>query len=243
MEINICNAKGRDARVTVETVRTPLRVRWLDTQERQVANRKILRGTLDRDLEALERRFGSLEAVGQALVESDPEVDLESYGTFLEDDSRVFINGANEVVHKVVHWELVRSPDGELKERRPRKSVEPNVAGETPLMWSGHLMAKSEVYNRFVFSQQLQVVHHNGLTYDFLFGMAKELAEKESLLLLGGGAKSNQPLVFRRGGTPYRGFLEGRVEGELYALILHLSNMELKRPEPEDGSDEEGAES
>jgi hypothetical protein len=61
--------------------------------------------------------------------------------------------------------------------------------------------------------------------------MAKELEEKESLLLVGAGAKSNQPLVFRRGGSSYRGFLEGRTDGDRYALILHLSNMELKAPE------------
>jgi len=31
-------------------------------------------------------------------------------------------------------------------------------------------------------------------------------------------------------GSPYRGFLEGRVDGERYILLLHLSNMELKMP-------------
>jgi hypothetical protein len=31
-------------------------------------------------------------------------------------------------------------------------------------------------------------------------------------------------------GTPYRGFLEGRIDGENYILLLHLSNMELKLP-------------
>jgi hypothetical protein len=30
------------------------------------------------------------------------------------------------------------------------------------------------------------------------------------------------------GGTPYRAFLEGRVDGDKYALILRLTNMELK---------------
>ena len=51
-----------------------------------------------------------------------------------------------------------------------------------------------------------------------------------NLLLVGAGAKSNQPLVFQRGGTPYRGFLEGRTQGEAYCLILHLSNLELRAP-------------
>ena len=52
-----------------------------------------------------------------------------------------------------------------------------------------------------------------------------------SLMMLGAGPRSNQPLVLRRGSTPYRGFLEGRVDGDRYCLILHLSNMELRSPE------------
>ena len=77
----------------------------------------------------------------------------------------------------------------------------------------------------------MQLSHINGLTYDFLFSMAKELHDKDALLLLGAGPKSNQPLVLRRGTTPYRGFLEGRIEGDKYCLLLHLSNLELKAPE------------
>ena len=59
-----------------------------------------------------------------------------------------------------------------------------------------------------------------------------------SMMLLGGGKKGNEPLMFRRGGLSYRGFLEGRVDGESYALILHLSNMELKRPSEKEEEDE-----
>jgi hypothetical protein len=50
-------------------------------------------------------------------------------------------------------------------------------------------------------------------------------------MLLGAGPKSNQPLILRRGASPYRGFLEGRTDGEKYCLILHLSNLELRAPE------------
>jgi hypothetical protein len=48
------------------------------------------------------------------------------------------------------------------------------------------------------------------------------------MVLVGGGKKGNEPIVLSLGGTPYRGFLEGRIEGDKYCLILHLSNMELK---------------
>ena len=76
-----------------------------------------------------------------------------------------------------------------------------------------------------------QLVHVNGLTYDFLYEIAKELEAKQSLLLLGAGPKSNQPLILRRGAAAYRGFLEGRTRGSEYLLLLHLSNIELKAPE------------
>ncbi len=89
-------------------------------------------------------------------------------------------------------------------------------------------MKKEKIFNRFVFAGKMQISHYNGLTYDFLYAMAKELEEKESLMMLGAGPKSNQPLLFKRGGKTYRGFLEGRTDGPKYALILHLSNMELK---------------
>jgi hypothetical protein len=82
-----------------------------------------------------------------------------------------------------------------------------------------------------VFAGKVQLQHINGLTYDFLFGMAKELEEKNSLMFMGAGPKCNQPLVLRRGSSPYRGFLEGRTSGDKYLLVLHLSNLELKAPD------------
>lgn len=237
MEINLTNDKGRDATVTAESVSSALRVRWIDSQQRQATSRKVLKGSLERDIEALLEQFGELDQVGQALIEGDPEVDLENYGTFLEESSRIYINSKNEMVHRVIHWEIVRSPDGGVKERRPRKLAEPNVATDIPLTWTGKLLPRSQIYKRLIFSHKLQIVHHNGLTYDFLYGMASELARQDSLLLMAAGSKGTQPLVFRRGGMPYRGFLEGRVEGERYALILHLSNMELRKPGADGGSD------
>ena len=48
------------------------------------------------------------------------------------------------------------------------------------------------------------------------------------LLFVGAGPKGASPLIFTLNGTPYRGFLEGRVDGDGYRLILHCSNLELK---------------
>jgi hypothetical protein len=48
------------------------------------------------------------------------------------------------------------------------------------------------------------------------------------MMLLGGGEKGNAPLVMTNNGTPYRGFLEGRISGDSFCLLLHLTNLELK---------------
>jgi hypothetical protein len=234
--MNLSNSKNRDAVVATRSVSSSQRIVYLDEKGRQAKSVRVLRAPLERDLDALLRKVGGsdpLAGLSNALIKGDPEVDLERTGEFLRDTSRVYVDPDQKIVHAVALWDVIRSPDGTTKDRRAHKTTEQNVATETPLKWSGKLLKKSEVWNRFVFSGKLQVVHINGLTYDFLFEMARELEQKDSLLLVGAGAKSNQPLVFQRGGTPYRGFLEGRTQGDSYCLILHLSNLELKAPSKE----------
>ena len=63
------------------------------------------------------------------------------------------------------------------------------------------------------------------------FAMAKTLDTEDEMVLIGAGEKGKDPLIFQHNGSPYRGFLEGRIDGDRYQLLLHLSNLELKRPE------------
>jgi hypothetical protein len=230
-EISISNSKGRDAQVMAQSTRTPMLVRWIDGQDRQVSSARILKSTIDRDHETLLQRVGSPAEVAKALVEEDPEVDMETVGSFLRDTAKVFINSDNKIVYGVTQVEIVRNPDGTEKLRRPKKSSPPNVNAEQPLLWSGKLLPKKDTFNKFVFVSKLQVVHINGLTYDFLFDIAKQLEEKNSLLLVGAGPKANQPLILRHRSLPYRAFLEGRTRGNEYCLLMHLSNLELKAPD------------
>ena len=229
--LNIANDKGRDAIVSAETLRKPLRVRWLDPRGRQVSPVRILKSTIDKDYDALLTAHPGPDALAKALVAGDPELDTERFGSYLRETSRVYVDVDKRVVHSVDELEVVHAPDGTEKERRPKVATHPNTGIETPLKWSGRLVPKKDAIRKFVFVQSQQIVHVNGLTYDFLFAMAKELEAAQSLLLLGAGPKGNQPLVFQRSGTPFRGFLEGRTSGEKYALVLHLTNLELKRPE------------
>lgn len=226
--INISNSKGRDAVVGAQSVLKQVKVRWLDEQGRQIQSSRLMKAHSAHDLAALEAKAGGRDKVAQLLIDTDADIDVEFFGSTLKETSRVFIDPDGKIVHKVKRFEVIRNPDGTERERRPKKIAQPNCAAETPLKWSGKLMKKKDVYNKFVFAGKRQIVHVNGLTYDFLFGMAKELEETQSLMLLGAGPKSNQPLILTRGGQQFRGFLEGRTQGDQYCLILHLSNMELK---------------
>jgi hypothetical protein len=234
LSINLTNSKGRDAMVALRHVSSTLKVRWLDGKGRPATNMRILRAPLEFELQALLRRLSGpdpMSRLAEALIAGDPEVDLEHTGCFLSDTSTVYVDPDQKAVSAVKLWDILRNPDGSQRDRRLHQAQEQNVATTTPLPFSGKLMKKSEIWNRFVFVAKLQVCHSNGLTYDFLYQIARDLELQDSLLFVGAGPKGNQPLIFKRGGTPYRGFLEGRTRGDGYCLILHLANLELKRPE------------
>jgi len=227
---NIANTKGRDAVVRSQGMRRTLRVRWLDPGGRQAQHVRLIRSTLQHDVGTLAREAGGLECLGDRLIQSDPEVDIESFGRLLRDTARVYVDDSGAAVNQVRQIEVLRNPDGSERERRARQITRGNINTEEPIRLSNRMMKKEEVFNRFVFSGKRQLIHVNGLTYDFLFSIAQELAAANSLMIVGSGPKGTNPIILNRGGTPYRGFLEGRVEQDRYCLILHLSNMELKAP-------------
>ena len=227
--INLTDSRKRDAVVKAESISPRSRVRYIGPRGGAAYTRKILKATVDHDYDTLlEQAKNDTEKLAQLLIENDPEVDKEVFGRFLWNVSRVYINQDEEVTYRIQQNELIYTPDGKLKERRQRERAEANVDSDIPLSWTGKKINKAEAIRRYVFSSKLQIVHINGLTYDFLYGMAKELHEMDSLMLLGGGKKGKDPLVFRRGSTAYRGFLEGRIKDDSYILLLHLSNAELK---------------
>ena len=229
MPMNISNAKGRDAVVAMEGLSPKREVYYRDPEGKPVVTRKLLKSDIDHDLAKLMKRRKKPEAVAKALINEDPEIDVETFGKYLAETSRVYVSPRG-IVHVVDEFEVVKKPDGTVRERRPRRKEQQNINSDVPLKWTGKYVKKSEAVHRFVFTNKKQLVHINGLTYDFLYQMAKDLHERDALLLVRGGEKGDQPVVMNRGGRPYNAFLEGRVKGDSYCLILHLSNMELKRP-------------
>ncbi|MBN2498817.1 MAG: hypothetical protein JXR96_29770 [Deltaproteobacteria bacterium] len=226
--LHIMNAKNRDARITISSLRPEPGYR-LGLPDKEVRFRRYLAAGERHGHEALAER---LEAdYGQALVDGDPEIDLELVGRRIDHTDKVYLSASGEILYappKVV--ELILAPDGSEKERREPVDVASNVNEEVPVRWTGKKIPKAEAIRKFVFSRTVQLGHVDGLTFDYLFAMAEELAKEDVLMLLGAGKGGKDPLIFQANGSPYRGFLEGRVDGKRYMLLLHLSHMELKRP-------------
>jgi len=229
MPINISNSKNRDALVAFETLAPRRSVRYTDPKGRPVLTRKLLKSDVTHDLLQLMKKTKKLEKVADALVKGDPEVDVEEFGMFLTDTSRVYVTKKG-IAHLIEEFEVIHNADGSVREKRPRRKEPQNINTDAPVKWTGKFIKKKDAVKRFVFANKKQLVHINGLTFDFLFEMAKTLHKKDSLLLVRAGESGDKPIVMNRGGKPYNAFLEGRVKGDSYCLILHLSNIELKRP-------------
>jgi hypothetical protein len=231
-KIHLTNAARRDATVVMGGLRPPDPPRP-GLPDRAVRFVRYLAAT-EEGLDAhLQRAHG--DDYGQALIDGDPEIDIEQVGRAVGKTDRVYLSANGDVMYappRVI--EVIYAADGEEKERRDDPvDLEANVNEERPIVWTGRMLPVGDAVRRFVFGRTIQVRHQDGLTYDYLFEMARELSESGKMVMLGGGVGGRDPLIFQMNGTPYRGFLEGRVDGERYKLLLHLSNMELKRPTPE----------
>jgi hypothetical protein len=156
---------------------------------------------------------------------------MEMVGKVIEETNTVLLTEENQPLYCAPEvLEIIYGPDGKEVERRTPVEVAPNVNEEVPVKWTGKLIPRADLVRKYGIKRTMQLRHVDGVTFDFLFSMAKELDEKDSVMLLAAGEGGKGPLVLQSNGSPYRGFLEGRIQGETFLLLLHLSAMELKKP-------------
>lgn len=231
--LSLTDEKRRDAQVELVSPHKSDRLSWIATESATPVHlERLIKSTDKSSWDALLSKHGTPAAVGQALIDGDPEIDLEQVGRRLGQATRVFVGQGGQVLYSARILSVVTAPDGTEKSRGDFVDVEATVGDNVPaLPWTGRLMPASEVVRRFAMSRKLQLRHVNGLTFDFLHAIAAHLEKEKKLLVLGAGPKGGAPLIFQTNGTPFRGFLEGRTDGpDSYSLVLHLSNLELKRP-------------
>ncbi len=227
--ISLTDAKKRDAQVSAQWPKRTDIVRHIAADGVTLRMERLIRTTDATSLSALEKKLGGLEHVSAALVAGDPEIDLDQIGRPLRDASRVYVRSDGTILFAARLLQVTYGTDERERERKDFVDVEATVTEESPaLPWTGRLMPVDDVVRKFAMVRKLQLRHVNGLTFDFLYEMAQTLEASGKLLYVGAGGKAQLPLIFSTNGTPFRGFLEGRTQGESYKLVLHLSNLEIK---------------
>ena len=224
---NLKDEEGRDASVAISSIlhkkdyskRSP---------EGETVFRKYLQSTERCLFDSLSKDYGG--DLGQKLVEADPEVDVERVGRFVDETTTVFLADSGEILYAAPRIEEVRiNPEGAVVNTREPVDHEANTQDETPVGALKKKFTKLEFAQSFLVARTLHLRHLDGLGYDWLHKWAKALADKGEVQMLAAGPKGNKPIRLQRNGTPHRAFLEGRVDGDKYKMLMHLSNMQLKR--------------
>ena len=229
-KVRLEDAKGRDGLVWLSPPPRMSKPEFRAPDGGPVRFKRIIKSPMDRSESALRRQYTNDDYLARALINGDPEIDMESAGHIAGACDRVWVNPEGEPLYAATMMEIVYGPDGEEKERRAPVYVEANVGEEMPLRWTGRFFRRDEIIRRFAITRKFQVLHSDGLTFDFLHRMAAALEKKDAFVSISADLRGRYPLIFERNGTPHRAFLEGRTKGDDYLLVLYLSTLELKRP-------------
>lgn len=228
MKIHLANSANRDA--TVVATSKPAREKTIPAKGgAPVSFQRYVAAGENRLNDALVEQLGA--SYSKALIDSDPEIDFEMVGRVIDGTQSVLLDTENKPLFCAPEiFEIIYGPDGKETERRTPVDATPNVSDEIPVKWTGRLIPRADLIRKYGIKRTMQLHHVDGVTFDFLFAIAKELDEKKSVMLLAAGESGKDPLILQLNGSPYRGFLDGRVDGESFLLLLHLSAMELKKP-------------
>ena len=165
------------------------------------------------------------------LKNKDEEIDPELLGKRLTRTTRVAVDKEYQPVYNYKLYDVIILPDGEIRER-PHVNTIGNINKPTPVMITEELVDPKELALNYVFRLSYQIVHNSGVTYSFLYDLAKRLDSSGKLarvIAFNPETKKPEPLILVDGGRKFpRAFLQGKIKGASYSLTIHLSDQELK---------------
>jgi len=240
--ISIADDKGRDAIVGIASCNEQIKPKFEVKKEEdsvipifqedkpEIITSRYIKSTIKTEGKTIIRKNNNdMDMVANELIREDPDIDFMKEGMKSPEMHRIFITQNNEAAPDIHFEEQIFDPYGRITETHPFKKAECNIQNENcPIKWTGVTVDYKTAFTRYVFVHNYQLFHVNGLTYEFLYSMAKHLAEKKVLMLVGGGKDGSEPVVLRQGGKKYRAFMSGEVSGEEYGLYLHFTQFDLE---------------
>ncbi len=230
-KIRLADPRGREATVLLVPRQKPPDVSYTDSSGSPVRFTRRIKATETTNYSALLLRYDEPDSLAQALIDGDPEIDLQTAGREVGPCDRVHVGADKQPLYSARIIEVIYDRNGNEIARREPENIPSNLVPDAPPQWSGKLIPKMDAIRQYAFTRVYQIRHSNGLEFDFLFGLSRYLEDCNSMALVGSGLKGTGPLILERNGIPMKGFLEGRTKGDRYRLVLHLAAFELKRPE------------
>lgn len=176
----------------------------------------------------------AMDDLPAALRERDEEIDIEHAGKVIDATSTVAVRDDLEPAFTYTEYDILDKPSGDQVERVHLR-VESNVEGPIPVRVTEQYMTPVELLLRFVFRKSYTLSHQDSAGYKLLHDMASRLQGRGQLVRLQAFDQETRkpaPLVLVSGTVGFAAaFLEGKVEGNRYCLMVHLADRELRLPE------------
>lgn len=171
----------------------------------------------------------NVKLTSELIADTDEDINIADIGREIQGSSAYHRRGSSKVEGGFSVINRILDTKGNETERKPHVARASNIDATFPVKIRKRMPA-ADAFQQFVFRRQYLLVHDDGLKYEFLHGLAKSLADKKEVALLGAGPKGTERLVCSDGDLPYQGFLYGEVNGDKYRLYLLLTKQELKMP-------------
>ncbi|MEZ4461113.1 MAG: hypothetical protein R3E66_15600 [bacterium] len=177
--IKISDDKKRDADIQIEGIKGKARLKWVNARNQPVQSERLIKATEDHTYDALLKKFGDDNKLALALVDADPEIPFDKAGRRVGSSDRVWIRQDGSVLY-CARTLLVRTDaTGEEIERSDFVDVEATVGDDKILPWTGRMFSRNEIVHKFAVIRKIRLRHINGLTFDFLYEIAKTLQEQD----------------------------------------------------------------
>jgi len=227
--IHIADHKGRESSVSFTSLRHQQDIDYF-YEESPVTHTRLLSDSKITNIDHLTKTYQ--DNLADEIINNHVDLNMEIFGKQVSDTDVVLLDSQSQILYSPPKiQEEIYNNKSELQKTQEPVEMEANVRDDTPpLRWTKNFLSREQAVSKFVFKKSLQLFHNDGLTYEFLFNMAKELHEKKQMVLLGAGEKGTDPIILQSNGTPYRGFLDGYIDNQKYKLFIRLSNQELKLP-------------
>jgi hypothetical protein len=166
------------------------------------------------------------------LLNNNREIDLEECGKFIQKLKGIVVDEKYNIVSNYKMVKELTLPDNSVK-KKPYNITKANInAPDSPLIiLNKGWISKSSLFKKYIFNRNYLIKHLHREQFNVLYELAKKLDDSNQMaevIAYNKDLKKREPIVLRSKGKSYpKTYLEGRINNDQFALILHFSNREF----------------